>query len=259
MPIPSTVIAIAAHPDDIEFYMAGTLLLLGKAGWELHYLNVASGSCGSNQLSAARTRAVRKRESKQAAQILGAHFHGSLVDDLEIVYELKTLRRLAALLREVNPGVVLTHSPQDYMEDHTNTCRLAVSAAFSRGMPNFRTMPPRAAVASEVALYHAMPHGLQDPLRNPVHPGAYVDTASVHSVKRDALLAHQSQKDWLDASQGMGSYVEAMDEMSLKLGRMSGKFKHAEGWRQHLHYGFGRENSDPLSEVLGRKMWGVQA
>ena len=39
--------AIAAHPDDIEFYMAGTLLLLKKAGYAIHYMTLASGSCGS--------------------------------------------------------------------------------------------------------------------------------------------------------------------------------------------------------------------
>ena len=42
-----SAIAIAAHPDDIEFYMAGTLLLLKQAGWKIHYLNLSSGNCGS--------------------------------------------------------------------------------------------------------------------------------------------------------------------------------------------------------------------
>ena len=41
--------AVAAHPDDIEFFMAGTLMRLGEAGYELHYMNVADGSCGTTQ------------------------------------------------------------------------------------------------------------------------------------------------------------------------------------------------------------------
>src|SRR5262245_11012632 len=129
-----TVIAIAAHPDDIEFYMAGTLLLLRRAGWEIHCLNLASGNCGSVKWKAARTRAVRRREAQGAARLLGAHWHPPLCDDLEILYDLRMLRRLGAVIREVKPAIVLTHSPQDYMEDHTNTCRLAVTAAFVRGM-----------------------------------------------------------------------------------------------------------------------------
>jgi LmbE family N-acetylglucosaminyl deacetylase len=136
------------------------------------------------------------------------------------------------------------------MEDHTNTCRLAVTAAFSRGMPNFRTVPRRKPVDCDVTLYHGMPHGLQDPLRRAVIPELFVNTESVHDRKRQALAAHESQKAWLDATQGMDSYLQVLDEMSLELGRMSRRYKHAEGWRRHLHYGFSARDEDPLSAVL---------
>lgn len=248
---PRSAIAIAAHPDDIEFCMAGTLLLLRRAGWEIHYLNLSTGNCGSESLSPARTRAVRRREAQQAAKILGARWHLPLCDDLEILYDLRTLRRLAAVVRAVKPSIVLTHSPQDYMEDHTNTCRLAVTAAFARGMPNFRTAPARRAIAGDVTVYHAMPHGLRDGLRRRVTPGAFVNTTAVHATKRAALAAHASQKAWLDASQGMDSYLRAMDGMSLAVGRMSRRFQHAEGWRRHLHLGFRAMDGDPLAQALG--------
>ena len=242
--------AIAAHPDDIEFYMAGTLLLLGRAGFELHYLTVSSGNCGSMTMSPDRTRRVRRREAVRAAQILGAKHHPSFCDDLEIFYDLKTLRRMAAVIREISPNIILTHSPQDYMEDHINTSRLAVTGAFARGMPNFRSVPARAHCSGDVAIYHAMPHGLLDPLRQPVIPEICVDTSSVHGTKREALAAHGSQKAWLDATQGMDSYLVAMDEMSEAVGRLSGRFKHAEGWRRHLHLGFSTRDNDPLADAL---------
>jgi N-acetylglucosamine malate deacetylase 1 len=243
--------AIAAHPDDIEFYMAGTLLLLKQAGWDTHYMTLASGNCGSTQLSPEATRKIRRRESERAAEILEAHYHPSLVDDLEIFYDLKTLRRLAAVVREVRPSIVLTHSPQDYMEDHTNTCRLAVTATFARGMPNFATEPARAPVERDVTIYHAMPHGLRDGLRRRIQPGQFVNTTAVHEVKRRALAAHQSQKAWLDASQGMDSYLNTMDQLSIEVGEMSRIFQHAEGWRRHLHLGFSTRDADPLAEALG--------
>ncbi|MBM3835819.1 MAG: LmbE family protein [Verrucomicrobia bacterium] len=245
-----SAIAIGAHPDDIEFYMAGTLLLLKRAGYKVHYMNIASGNCGSLKHNAARARLIRRKESEQAARILGARYHSSLTDDLEIFYEVKTLRRLAAVIREANPAIILTHSPQDYMEDHTNTCRLVVTAAFARGMPNFKTVPSRDAVDTETTIYHAMPHGLQDGLRQRVTPGAFVNTTLVHRTKRDALAAHRSQKEWLDVSQGMDSYLRVMEEMSLDVGRMSRRFKHAEGWRRHLHLGFSATDQDPLRAVL---------
>ena len=252
-PRTSSAIAIAAHPDDIEFCMAGALLLLKTAGWEIHYLNLSTGNCGSTAMNAAKTRATRRAEAKRAARILGAHWHPPMCDDLEILYELKTLRRLAAIIRDVKPSLVLTHSPQDYMEDHMNTCRLAVTAAFSRGMPNIKTTPPRRAVEGDVTVYHAMPHGLCDSLRRRVIPGAFVNTTSVHATKREALAAHASQKAWLDASQGMDSYLLAMAEMSMAVGKMSRRFKHAEGWRRHLHLGFSSGAIDPLAESLGMK------
>ncbi|MEY2408317.1 MAG: N-acetylglucosamine malate deacetylase 1 [Verrucomicrobiota bacterium] len=232
--------------------MAGTLLLLRQAGWAVHYLNLSSGNCGSTRHPAAALRRLRRAEAQAAARILGARWHPGFCDDLEIFYDLPTLRRLAAVIRAVAPRIVLTHSPQDYMEDHTTTCRLAVTATFSRSMPNFTTRPPRAPVAGDVTLYHAMPHGLRDGLRRRVVPGAFVNTTSVHSIKRTALGAHASQKTWLDTSQGMDSYVKSMDEMSLAVGRMSRQFQHAEGWRRHLHLGFSASDVDPIAEVLGR-------
>ena len=244
-------IAIAAHPDDIEFLMAGTLLLLKQKGWEIHYLNLASGNCGSADLDSGRTRVIRRREAREAAGALGACWHGPLCDDLEVLYDIKLLRRLAAIIREVRPSIVLTHSPQDYMEDHMNTSRLAVTAAFARGMPNFKTNPRRRHFEEPVTVYHAMPHGLKDGLRRSIVPESFANTASVHAAKMKALACHRSQREWLDVSQGMDSYLKAMDEMSRTVGRMSGKFQHAEGWRRHSHLGLGVEDSDPLRQALG--------
>ena len=245
--------AIGAHPDDIEFMMGGTLLLLRQAGWETHYLNVADGCCGSAVHSATRLRAIRRREAQAAAKTLGAIFHPSLVRDAEILYDLGILRRLAAVIRQVNPGILLVPSPQDYMEDHVNAGRLAVTAAFVRGMPNFSTSPRQAPAESDVTVYHAMPHGLRDPLRQRIVPGAFVNTAPVHETKLAALGKHQSQQHWLDASQKLNLYLEILNRFSLELARMSGRFKHAEGWRRRLHYGFCAEDADPLRDALGKK------
>jgi len=222
-----SVLAIFAHPDDIEFVAAGTLLLLKERGWDLHYMNLCNGNGGSVQTDALTTAATRLEEAKEAAKILDAHFYPPLVDDLELVYTPQILRKVAAAVREARPSIVLTHSPQDYMEDHMNAARLAVSAAFAHGIPNFRTEPAREAFFEDVSVYHAMPHGLCDPLRQKLRAGLYVNTERVHARKREALAAHASQKHWLDVSQGMDSYLASMDEFSQSVGRLSGCFTHA--------------------------------
>lgn len=247
-----SALAIFAHPDDIEFVAAGTLLLLKQRGWEIHYLNLSTGNCGNAEFSPAKTRRVRLAEAKAAAKVLGAHFHPPMCDDLEIRYDVPFVRRVAAVIRAAQPSIVLTHSPQDYMEDHMNTCRLAVTAAFTHGMPNFQSSPPRPTYAHDVTVYHAMPHGLCDPLRRRIVPGAFVNTTAVHATKLAALAAHQSQQGWLDVSQGMNSYLRSMEEMSRAVGKLSKKFKFAEGWRRHLHLGFSADDIDPLAEALGK-------
>jgi LmbE family N-acetylglucosaminyl deacetylase len=246
-----SAIAIAAHPDDIEFAMAGTLVRLRQAGYETHYFNLLTGHCGSVTDNAARTRTRRRREARRAAAILGATWHPPIADDLEIVYSAANVRRVAAVIRQARAAIVLTHAVQDYMEDHMIAGRLAVTAAFAHGMRNFRTTPARRPYADDVTVYHAMPHGLQDGLRRRVTAGAFVNTSAVQAIKHQALSAHESQQDWLQASQGMNSYLQAMTDMSTAVGRLSGRFTHAEGWRRHLHLGFSAAEIDPLREALG--------
>lgn len=246
--------AIAAHPDDIEFLMAGTLILLGRAGYELHYMTLADGCCGTTQYDAPTIAAIRREEARRAAEMIGAVFHESLCHDLEILYEMRTLRRLASIIRQVKPRIVLTHSPVDYMEDHTNTCRLAVTASFARGMPNFLVDPPRPAIETPVTVYHAQPYSHRDPLRQVVWPEFFVDVSEVLEQKVNMLACHASQKAWLDESQGLDSYLQTLRELDAEAGRMSGVFPFAEGWRRHLHLGFSPQDDDPLGEALGPRV-----
>lgn len=246
-----TAFAIAAHPDDIEFMMAGTLARLRQAGFEIHYMNLANGSLGSNRHGHDEIVALRRQEALDACAKLGAVHHESLVDDLEIFYERDTLFRLAAVVREVAPDILLTQHPQDYMEDHVNTARLAVTAAFSRGMTNLKTIPPTPAIDGDIAVYHALPYPLQTQLRQNVTADLHVDVTAVMPLKTAALACHRSQKEWLDASQGMDSYLLTMDKLCRDIGAMSGKFVHAEGWVRHLHLGLTATDRDPLAEALG--------
>jgi LmbE family N-acetylglucosaminyl deacetylase len=246
----SAAIAIAAHPDDIEFFMSGTLIHLRNAGWEIHYMNVANGCCGSLQHDRETTARMRREEAMRAAARLGATFHESLTADLEIFYDKPTLAKLASVIREAAPEIVLTHSPSDYMEDHQNVCRLAVTAAFSRGMPNFPVDPPRPAIDNKVTVYHAQPFGNCDPLGEMVRPHFFVDTADVVEQKVAALAEHVSQKHWLDVSQGHDSYLQTLRDLDREVGQMSGRFQYAEGWRRHRYLGFCGPADDPLAEAL---------
>jgi LmbE family N-acetylglucosaminyl deacetylase len=245
------VLAAAAHPDDIEFMMAGTLLRLKEAGAEIHMWNLASGHCGTVRHARDTIVRIRAEEARASAGKAGAVSHPPLFDDLAIFYDAPSLARVAAVVRGIRPAIVLTHSPQDYMEDHQNTCRLLVTAAFGRGMRNFIADPPREPWDGPVALYHAMPHGLRDGMGQVIRPDLAVDIAPVLSAKRDLLACHSSQGEWLDASQGLGAYLNEMEVQSAAVGRMTGgRFAYAEGWRRHGMTGFGPEDFNPLTTLL---------
>ena len=242
--------AVCAHPDDIEFSMAGTMILLGQAGYELHYMTVANGSCGTEQYDRDTIVHMRSEEAHSAAHLLNATYHAPLTEDLNIFYERGLLLQLSSIMRLVAPEILLTHYPFDYMEDHSNTCRLVLTAAFTRGMPNYPVNPPQPAVDQPVTVYHTLPHGLLDPLKRPIIPDFYIDITKVLAKKREMLGVHRSQKEWLDRSQGMDSYLNSMEQASREVGVLSGKFQYAEGWIRHLHLGYCAEEADPLVESL---------
>jgi N-acetylglucosamine malate deacetylase 1 len=249
---PEIALAIAAHPDDTEFMMAGTLARLRTLGAEIHLLNIANGSCGSATLDADEIARVRWREAQASAAVLGATAHPPVCGDLGIVHGRETVARVAAIVRQVRPTIVLTQSPVDYMEDHQNASRIAVTAAFARSMRNFHTAPPQPPWEGMTAVYHALPFGLRDGLRRRVRAGLYVDVGDVMATKRAMLAAHRSQKEWLDVSQGLDSYLATMEAMTHEVGVMSGRFLCAEGFRRHSHLGFAAcSEHDPLAAALG--------
>jgi len=244
------VFAIAAHPDDIEFSMSGTLILLAEAGCEIHYMNIANGSCGTSEYDINTIVAIRLEEAKKASKSIGAEFHPPLVPDLEIYYNKELLAKISSIIREVAPDVLLVPSPEDYMEDHTNTCRLAITAAFARSMQNFQVDPPRAPVYNEISVYHAQPHGNRDALNRLVIPEFFINIGEVMKGKTDMLAEHKSQKEWLDRSQGFNSYLNTMKEHAREMGKLSGRFDFAEGWRRHNPIGFCTDDSNPLADLL---------
>ncbi len=223
-PARRVALAIGAHPDDIEFMMAGTLLLLKAAGAEIHMWNLANGYGGTAVHSREEIIRLRWEEAQASARVAGAGIYPPIADDLALFYELPYIQQVAAVVRRVQPDILLVPSLPDYMEDHQNACRLAVTGAFVRAIHTFVTIPPEDPWGGELALYHAEPYGLRDSLRRLVRAGQYVDIGPVLAVKRKMLAQHRSQKEWLDVSQGMDAYLTTMEEMSREAGTLSVAF-----------------------------------
>jgi hypothetical protein len=69
-------------------------------------------------------------------------------------------------------------------------------------------------------------------------------------TKKSMLACHQSQKVWLDQSQGNDAYIKELVFRGKFYGQMSKKFDFAEGWIRHSDVGFGAENFNPLVDDL---------
>ncbi|MFA7172868.1 MAG: PIG-L deacetylase family protein [Kiritimatiellia bacterium] len=243
-------LALGSHPDDIEFMMTGTLLLLKRAGVEIHICNLANGCYGSQVYNREDAIRVRALEAQAAARVGGAVWHPSLFDDCGIFYDASSLAKVTAIVRRVCPDIVLTLSRYDYMEDHEYASRLASSATFNRCLPSYVSDPPEPTFDKPVAVYHSLPHSLMDMQRKPINPEFIIDISDVMDLKREMLAQHVSQKEWLDATQGMGSYVESMAEIAREVGTRFGGYAYAEGWRRHNHMGYCDPTFAPLQTIL---------
>jgi len=245
-----TVFAFGCHPDDIEFLMSGTLFLLRDAGAVIHYMNPANGCLGTSEYTKGEIIEKRRTEGKTASEYLGARYHESIANDMEIIYSVDLLKKTTAMVREVRPDIMLILSLEDYMEDHMNAARLGYTAAFCRGISNFISEPRREPISKEIAVYHAMPYGLSDMMNRPVAPDFFIDVESVMERKRKMLAHHESQKNWLDESQGINAFIDTMSKMTEEVGELTGKLNFAEGWRRHNPLGFCSENYQPLEKTL---------
>ena len=116
-----TVLAIGAHPDDVEIGAAGTLLAHRAAGDTVVILTLSRGARGGDQLQ-------RARESQNAADIIGARLFLNDLEDTRIAEGDPTICVIDQIVAEIQPTVVYTHSIHDVHQDHRNTHRAAMVA-----------------------------------------------------------------------------------------------------------------------------------
>jgi two-component system, NtrC family, response regulator HydG len=116
-----TVLAIGAHPDDVEIGAAGTLLAHRAAGDTVVILTLSRGARGGDQLQ-------RARESQNAADIIGARLFLNDLEDTHIAEGDPTICVIDQVVAEIEPTVVYTHSIHDVHQDHRNTHRAAMVA-----------------------------------------------------------------------------------------------------------------------------------
>jgi len=244
------VLAVGAHPDDVEFMCSGTLKLLKDKGYEISICSVSNGDCGSMTESSERITKIRRQEAINGAKLLGAEFYPLGEFDLRVELDNRTKMKVTEVLRRTDPLIVFTHAHEDYMIDHEVTSRLVRAACFSAPVPNYFTysVTPQPRTARIPYLYYAAPFDGRDIYGNWVDQTLYVNVAHVIDVKADMLACHESQRDWLLQQHGIDKYTEAMKHTARRFGEIAG-FAYAEGFRQHRGNAYPQDNI--LEEILG--------
>ncbi|HLY18241.1 MAG TPA: PIG-L family deacetylase [Bryobacteraceae bacterium] len=248
--MPRNILAIHAHPDDIEILAAGTLAQLAAAGNNVTIVSMTPGDCGSRAHGPEELAAIRRREAAAAARQIGAVYRCADFRDLAIFNDDASRRHVTELLREVRPDLVITASPVDYMSDHETTSELARDACFAASAPNYATRAgwPAPALPAIPHLYFMDPIGGVDREGRPVMADFYVDIDRHFETKRAMLAEHASQREWLRAQHGMDDYLITMERWTRERGRLAGVAL-AEGFRQYKGHPY--PDTPLLEELLG--------
>jgi len=243
------VLAVGAHPDDVEIMCSGTLFALHRLGYTIHVASMTLGDCGSIEHSPEETSKIRHDEAKRACEVLGATYHHAGFSDLCIFNDDDSNRRVTSLLRELNPWIVITHSPQDYMSDHEMTSLLVRNACFYSSIPNYQTRDLTSAAHTSAIpyLYYAQPIENIDLFGKKITPQFYADVSDFIEQKIEMLSYHESQRDWLRAHHGMDEYVESMRRWNASLAERAAQISEkpitfAEAFRQHRGHAYPRDN-----------------
>ena len=226
------ILAIHAHPDDVEILCAGTLALLAAKGHRISIVSMTPGDCGSADRGPEEIAAVRREEALRSARRIQAEYRCAEFRDLSIFVTDSARRRVTGLLREVRPEIVLTSSASDYHCDHEATSALVLDACFAAPAPNY------ASEGTNAPPLQAIPHlYFVDPIEAGEQAARdfFVDVSTVFATKRAMLAEHRSQRDWLAKHHGIDDYLDQMERWCGQVGRRAG-VQFAEGFRQcHRH------------------------
>src|ERR1051326_4006178 len=133
------MLAIHAHPDDVEMLAGGALALLADGGHSITIATFTPGDCGSHERTSEETAAVRRQEAASAARQIGAVYLCLEMRDLVIFNDDVSRRHVTEALRRTRPQVVLAPSPVDYLCDHETASTLVRDACFAAPLPNYET------------------------------------------------------------------------------------------------------------------------
>jgi N-acetylglucosamine malate deacetylase 1 len=237
------ILALHAHPDDVEFQCAGTLILLREAGCAVTIATMTPGDCGSAEHDSEAISTIRRDEARVSAAMIGADYQCLEFRDLAIFNDDESRRRVTEVLRRARPDLILTAPQADYIADHEMTSVLVRDACFAAPCPNYTTRQwePAPPLPKIPHLYFVDSLEGHDRDGRPVAADFLVDITRVFPVKREMLSCHASQRNWLLRQHGIDEYLEVQAKWSTLRGAEIGVAQ-AEGFRQYRGHPYPQDN-----------------
>lgn len=222
------ILAVGAHPDDLEILCAGTLAKYTDRGDQVFMAISTNGEVGSPTLPKEEIAQIREKEARASAGVIGAELHWLGYPD-EFLYDNEEVRlRYIDLVRETRPDIVITHDPlHDYHPDHLTTGRILWNIRVMTTVPNIKT---KHQPCSKIPALYFMDTiaGIN------FSPEEYVDITPTIEKKKKMLASHESQAAWLKDQYDM-SYIEFMEICSGFRGIQSG-VRYAECFRRSVTF-----------------------
>lgn len=202
------LLAIAAHPDDVELSCGGTLIKMAKRGYKTGILDLTAGEMGTRG-----TPEIRAKESAKAAKLLRVSWRETLgVPDSDVQPERQHKLRLAAVIRELRPKTVILPYWQARHPDHYHASTLGYEGCFLAGL---RQLPIEGEAYRPFKILYSTAYA-------DVRPTFVVDITEQFAQRRKAILAYRSQ---FVLKKGPKTKVYlAIDQLEEEMSRLSSHF-----------------------------------
>ena len=173
------LLAIAAHPDDVELSCGGTLIKMAQRGYKTGILDLTAGEMGTRG-----TPAIRAKEAAKAAKLLGVRWRGNLgVPDSDVQPSRQHKLRLAAVIRQLRPKTVILPYWQARHPDHYHASTLGYEGCFLAGL---KALPLEGEAYRPFKILYSTVYA-------EVRPTFVVDITKQFERRRKAILAFASQ------------------------------------------------------------------
>lgn len=185
------ILAIGAHPDDLEMGCGGTLAKYASRGDKITMCHVSTGNVGHMKVMPDELIKIRAEEARKAGSIIGADVIGLGESDLFVRSDNMAARdKIIDLIRQVKPDIIITHNSKDYMDDHEETSRLVYEATMAATVLHHHTK--HEFYGRLTPLYFMEPLCGVNSL-----PVEYVDITDFIEIKIKMMECHESQVRWL--------------------------------------------------------------